>query len=124
DSGNHLVLPVTTDLQRSLLASPGEGLRDVKAYVLVNGIAVMSRDGMIDAKALDLAAIRQQLAPFVDREKGVVCFNVCNTLPSKDSREEFLLWALDGFGRHTGFRHTSVGNSYMTDAFEDRKSVV
>lgn len=123
DCGNHLVFPVSTDLQRTLLGRPGESLRDAKAYVLINGTAVMSGDGMIDAKALDLAAIREQLATLVDREKGVVCFNVCYNLPSRDREEEFLRLILQGFGRNSGFRDTKVSNSYMSEAFNWDKEI-
>jgi hypothetical protein len=123
EGGNHLVFSVTTDLQRVLLGRPGEPLRDAKAYVLVNGVAVVSENGMIDAKALDLAAIAQQLAPYADRERGVVYFNVCYRRPSPDRREEFLLWALYGFAVHRGFRDAKVGNSYMTESFDWEKHI-
>jgi hypothetical protein len=112
EDGNHLVLSVTTDLQRTLLGRTGEPLRDAKAYVLINGEAVLSTDGMINTKALDLPALRQQLAPFADRGKGLVYFNVCYR-PVLDRGEEVLLWALYGFAVHAGFRDARVGNSYI-----------
>jgi hypothetical protein len=64
--------------------------------VLVNGEAVMSTDGMINSKALDLPALRQQLAPFADANKGIVYFKVYYSPEPPPSRrnEEFLLWAL------------------------------
>jgi hypothetical protein len=115
DGGNHLVLPVTTDLQRTLLGKHGEPLRDARAYVLVNGEAVMSTDGMINSKALDLPALRQQLAPFADANKGIVYFKVYYSPepPPSGRNEEFLLWALYGFAVHSGFRDARVGNSYL-----------
>jgi hypothetical protein len=60
-----MVCPVLTDLQRKNL-EVGPGV-EARAYVRINGNAVLKPSGEIDEKALNLQGIARALAPYSDR---------------------------------------------------------
>jgi hypothetical protein len=73
-TATYMVCPVLTDLQRKNL-DVGTGL-EARAYVRINGNAVIKPSGEIDEKALNMQGIARALAPHSDKKNGCVYFEV------------------------------------------------
>jgi hypothetical protein len=116
---NFVVYPVKTPLQRRLMGWSPEDAASARAYVGVDGMAVVNDAGVIDENALELDDIRKALAPYADSQSGVVFLNVnYNSYPARNrNAEQLLVWGLEGFGRHAGFK---TARSYFT-YYNDRK---
>ena len=101
DESNFLVLPITTELQRSAFGNRPAA----RAYVLVNGKALLGGDA-VRWKALDFDALRKALAPLQDGKDGAVIFRIFHDGSSpSDEVPRLLRWALVGFAREgAGFR--------------------
>ncbi len=111
--GNYLVFPITTDLQHTLLGA-GE---EAKACVLINGSSIV-KNSMIDASALDLQALAKELAPYADRDKGIVFFNIRfgqKSVGFDRQASSMLMLALEAFGRRAGFHTVNVSQSAYID---------
>jgi hypothetical protein len=106
-SGNHLVFPVRTDLQR-VLFTLGRGA-DAKAAVFINGNGILT-NSMVDAKALDLDGLKEELKPYSD-SKGTVWINLRYGSRYDSNAGRVLALALDAFGRRAGFRDSVVTQS-------------
>jgi hypothetical protein len=99
DESNFLVLPITTDLQRSTMGyRPG-----ARAYVLINGKGLIEDSDTVRWKALDFAALRKALQPLKEGKDAVVIFHIFHDASESDATR-LLRWALIGFGREAGFR--------------------
>jgi len=104
DERNFLVLPIATDLQRSAFGSrPG-----ARAYVLVNGKALVQDGDTVQWKALDFDAMRKDLTPLQKGKDPVVIFRVFHDGSNQADASRLLGWALVGFGREAGYRDAWV----------------
>jgi len=118
--GNHLVFPITTELQRKLVQPWTSGdAKHAKAYVLINGTGVVADNGKVDDNALDLDALRKALAPYAEPKDGVVVLNMVYRL--KGSAE--LVATIKAFGKDAGFRDAKVINTYMGQDFDWEKHI-
>jgi hypothetical protein len=110
DESNFLVLPVTTDLQRSAWG----GDANVCAYVLVNGQGLLQDNDTVRWKALDFDALRNALAPLRKGKDSAVIFHVFREGEQSDAGR-LLLWALEGFGRRSArYRDARVLENIVT----------
>lgn len=106
------VYPVTTALQRTLLGWIGDDGCELKAYVSVDGAAVMTGASLINERALNLDALRNALGPHVDRDHGALILSVCfkNEPDRNPNAEELLVRGLEGFAtRDIGFKTARAG---------------
>jgi len=75
-SGNYLVVPITTNLQRA----HGIKYKDAQVFVLINGMAVLNEnDTTLDMGAVDFYGIQDELAHFYpadSRPRGSAIFHV------------------------------------------------
>jgi hypothetical protein len=116
-----VVVPVTTELQRV------RGGSNTRAYVIVNGEWFRRNRVTLDAKALNVDGLREQLQPYADPEKATVyfyirciwkashmvyeggVFGVKEGLPSEPATPDYvthvLRYALIGLGKEAGFRN-------------------
>jgi len=119
-----VVMPVTTELQR---LSAG---RKARAYVLVDGEWFRRDRVTLDVGALNLDALRRQLQPYADAEKGAVHFHLrCiwgapdfvaeggelrrgpgwpSEIEKPDRVSAVLRYALIGLGQEAGFRQVTA----------------
>jgi RNA polymerase sigma factor (sigma-70 family) len=98
---NCFVFPIRTELQRALLPWDGDK-RTTKAVVVIDGMSLVRPDGSVDSTALDFAALRKALKPYAGKGHGVFLQAYFLTGTSQEAAA-FLCWALEGFGRETGF---------------------
>jgi len=117
DKRNFAVYPIKTTLQRKQMGWSTEDQANARAYVAINGMAVVDDAGVIDEKALDLDALRKALAPYADHQNGVVFINVkYNSFPARNhNAEQLVVWGLEGFGRDTGFKSARAYVTYFND---------
>ncbi len=100
DESNFLVLPITTELQRSALGNRPAA----KAYVLVNGNGLINSNTVL-WKALDFNALRKALTPFKEGKDAAVIFRISHDGSNSSDATQLLGWTLVGFGRQeVGFR--------------------
>jgi hypothetical protein len=105
EEGNFVVLPVTTDLQRSAMGMD----KASTACVVINDAALRRDDNLIRGTTLDFDALHKALLPLRKKSKeATVTFHlVCESFDKTD--EEFrklLRWVLIGFGQEfCFFRH-------------------
>ena len=104
DESNFLVLPVTTDLQRSAW----NGDPRARAYVLVNGTAILQGDATIRWQALDFDALAKALTPLRKDKDTVVIFQVIHDALKQPDAGRVIRWALIGFARENGFPDVRV----------------
>ncbi len=104
DESNFLVLPVTTDLQRSAW----HGDPRARAYVLVNGTALLQGEDTIRWQALDFDALAKSLAPLRKDKDTVVIFQVIHDALKQPDAGRLIRWALIGFAREKGFADARV----------------
>lgn len=117
DSRNFAVYPIKTSLQRKYMGWSKEDQANARAYVAINGMAVVNDAGAIDESALDLDALRKALAPYVNRQNGVVFLNVAyKHFPARNhNAEQLVVWGLEGFGRDCGFKLARGSVTYFND---------
>jgi hypothetical protein len=100
DESNFVVLPITTELQRSAMGyRPG-----ARAYVLINGKGLVEDSDTVRWKALDFDALRRALQPLKAGRDAVVIFHIFHDAINESDAPRLLRWALIGFGREAGFR--------------------
>jgi RNA polymerase sigma factor (sigma-70 family) len=107
----YLILPVTTELQRTFLDWDRDTAR---AIVLLDGVSLVRPDGSVDGKALDFAGLREALQPY--RGKGhTIVLNAWFRDPTSSPVEgrRVLAWALEGFSRHAGFAKVRVSETFL-----------
>jgi len=98
-----LLLPVTTELQRSLIAS------SVSAYGVVN-IDALIQDGKINAKALDVEGFRRELAGLAKDHPGALLIDFRSSpAGTEPAAEKLLQAAITQFGIKAGFEKVRIG---------------
>ncbi len=114
DGGNSnvIVLPVKTDLQRTVFGID----KNTKACVLVNSDGLRRDDDALHWSSLDFEALAKALAPYKEspskaspskmgNEPAVVFHVYHEPRPDDDQRfRKLLRWTLVGFGQEQGFR--------------------
>ncbi len=127
DEVSYLVIPLPdarTELQSTLVSSR-KG-----AEVLVDGTAIVSDEGRIDGSRLPLERLREDLRPWADRDSHVLEVHIYHRLVGEENAKDLLMWSLQGFGRHAGFKRTKVYNHYQgqrfrfADLLESRKKQI
>lgn len=110
---NYIVIPwKKTELQDWIVGSAGEPREDNKAYVLVDGNSLYSRDGRLDQDALDWEQLAKRLAPLADRKRGIVLFHTYHFNFSASSKD-LMGWAFKGFGeQRAGFHKAYVSQTF------------
>lgn len=113
------VYPVATELQRLRIGRNADEAARLRAYVAIQGNGIANEEALIDPQALPIEEIRKALAPYADRDKGVVSINLQygnesdgRLITPPRSTDELLDLALDGLGRRAGFRSTIVSSSF------------
>jgi len=115
---NFAVYPVTTPLQRTLLSWSDEEGSELKAYVSVNGEAVVNAAGLIDERALKLASLRNALKPYTNRENEAAVLTIhWKSAPGRNQDAgQLLVWGLEGFAvRDIGFKTARGWVTYHND---------
>jgi hypothetical protein len=125
------VYPVATELQRLRLGRSADEAARLRAYVVIQGNGIANEHGLIDPQALPAEEIRKALAPYADREKGIVSINLHygnesdgRLITPPRSTDELLDLALDGLGRRSGFSGTVVSRSIGGPLLEAKFSQV
>jgi hypothetical protein len=119
DESNFLVLPVTTDLQRSAW----NGHPRACAYVLVNGTALLQGDATIRWQALDFDALAKALMPLRRDKDAVVIFVVIHDALRQPDAGRLIRWALIGFAREKSFADVRVVEN-VRGGFDWQKHIV
>jgi thiol-disulfide isomerase/thioredoxin len=109
---NYFLSPVTTDLQRSLLAPT------MTAYGIVNANALI-QDGRIDPAALDLPAFRTELAALAKSQPGtIIIYCRFQNWRPQPAAEELLEAALTQLCRKAGFERVATGKTYTFSTWQ------
>jgi thiol-disulfide isomerase/thioredoxin len=109
---NYLLLPVTTELQRSLLAP------NVSAYGIVNANALI-QDGRIDPAALDLPGFQKELQALAKSNPGtIIIYCRFQNWQPQPAAEELLEAALTQLCRKAGFERVATGKTYVSSEWK------
>ncbi|HVW01586.1 MAG TPA: hypothetical protein VHB77_14635 [Planctomycetaceae bacterium] len=113
------VYPVTSDLQRERLGRSKTEAPRLRAYVALSGNELVDDKRELRKDALPADEIKKALAPYVDRENGVVYFSTTfgneptgelRTL--SDASRDALQAAIEQLGRSAGFKTCIPSFSY------------
>jgi hypothetical protein len=125
------VYPITTEFQRVRLAHSAEEAPRLRAYVAISGNELIDGEGAMLAEALPVEQITKALAPYADREKGLVTLNMQFgnenngqlRFPSK-AADMPLRMALENMGRAAGFKSATVSSSFGGPVLEKKFATV
>ena len=113
------VYPITTELQRVRLARNGEEAPRLRAFVAISGNELIDGEGAMQAGALPVESITKALAPYADRDNGIVTLNMQfgndsnGQLKSPSKAADMTLrMALENTGRDAGFKSATVSGSF------------
>lgn len=115
----YMVYPIASELQRIRLARSNDEARRLRTYVAISGNELIGGDGAIIGGAIPTDDITKALAPYADRDNGIVVLNMQFgnesdgklRTPSK-AADELLRSALEKTGRAAGFKAAMVSSSH------------
>ncbi len=112
------VYPVTTELQRFRLAESVDEAPRIRAYVTISGNDLIDADGGMRPGSLPAEEIAKALAPYVDRDNGIVKLNLHfghdwdgKIRRPAEAADKSLRSALEKVGRSAGFNSAKVSSS-------------
>jgi|SRR5579863_8982075 len=125
------VYPVTSELQRARLARSDAEAPRLRAYVALSGNDLFDNNGVLRSGAIPAEEITKALAPYADRENGMVALNLqfgneadgSLRMPSQ-AADESLRAALEPLIRAAGFKSTTVSSSYGGPILEKKFGLV
>ena len=107
DQQIHIVLPISTELQRMLLDNT-----KATVFALINGDALVNQDGTINSDVLDLDALRNALA-HAPRGEGGVFFSAVYKGGVPRTAVDTVNLLLKGFASHyAGISNVNVTNHF------------
>lgn len=125
------VYPIATELQRIRLARSDEEAPRLRAYVAIGGNELIDGEGSMRPGALPVENMTKALAPYADRNNGIVVLNMqFGNDPSgelrtpSDAADEALTSALEAMGRTAGFKSAIVSRSHGGDILEKKFGTV
>jgi hypothetical protein len=125
------VYPITSDLQRARLARTDAEAPRLRAYVALSGNDLIDSDGALRPGAIPAEEITKALAPYVDRDNGIVVLNMQfrNEADGKlrfpsQAADEPLRSAFEKLGRSAGFKSVIVSSSFGGPTLEKKFGTV
>ncbi|NOX55694.1 MAG: hypothetical protein GXP27_14890 [Planctomycetes bacterium] len=120
---NYVIVPMqgATELQKRLLPRTKHDLDHARAFVLVNGSAIAKNDKTLDASALDLTRLRNDLKKLADHGPAIIFFDIYHR--DLGASREVLYWFFVGFGPSIGFEETRVSSHYLDVNFDWQRMV-
>lgn len=126
----YAVYPIATELQKLQLGQGSNKTAELRAYLAIDGDAVIDDAGRFDPQALPVDAVRNSLAPYAEESKGVVVINVHfgsvieGTGKKMKSSTPELESALEKLSRAAGFKSARVSRSAGGPSLEKKFSAV
>jgi hypothetical protein len=115
----YMVYPIATELQRLRLARSEKEAPRLRAYVAISGNELIDGEGALRPGAVPADDISKALAPYVDRDEGVVVLSMQfgnrsdgKLITPSRSADAALQTSLVEVGRTAGFKSAAVSSTY------------